>query len=1295
MRTLGITARLLAATAISLLAASPAQAADNGLESHDATPVINPSGTTIEGDKKGIYSDGEEFNLDNGGTIRGNGTTGGVTASDGGVVVTGGPAYITNSGTISGQRFGITTLPFNGTEGRTIGSTIDNSGTIIGDNDDGVRLQGSGTVINSGYIAGRVTAGADGISLFTFAGQDVSGSTSIGSVTNLAGGIIEGMRFGIISGNGGTVDNAGTISGGTAGIVLQALLSDTNKIGTVTNSGTINGAVRFTALAGASLTNSGSITTTTSGSAVNSDSALTVVNSATGSITGATSGITSSGSSLTVGNAGTIRGNGNSTDFNAPNGGVLIIGGPGDVTNSGVISGQRFGLSTFYFVDPMTFEQEGRAIGSTVDNSGSIIGDNEDGVRLIGGGDVTNSGYIAGRIGAGADGISMFAYDDQVVVPGAQIGSVTNSATGIIEGNRHGIILSNGGTVDNAGSITGNASGVHIQAVPTDSPRTGTIVNSGTISGGGVTDFGLANFIVTNSGSITGTIRGINASSAGFTLDNSGTIRGNGTTGGVDFSDGGVVVAGGPADITNSGAITGARFGITMIPYNGAEGRAIGSTIDNSGTIIGDNDDGIRLRGGGDVINSGYIAGRVTSGADGISMFTYDDQVLASSAQIGSVTNLAGGIIEGNRFGIILSNGGTVSNAGTITGFSGAPAQNTGGVHLQAQPDDPGRVGSVTNSGTINGGVSFFGLASSSLNNSGTISSNGLAVLSNSSTTFLNSGTLNSIGGTAVELSGFADSVTLQTGSSINGAVDGGAGVDSLALSGTSSTATSLQTFGNFLNFETLDVQGGHWTAPGTTGTFSSATVNGGTLAVNGSISSPITVASGAVLAGTGTISGNVTVNSGGTLSPGNSIGTINVAGNVNLASGSTFLVETTSTGLSDRLAATGSVTIGSGAALQVLAGSGTYAAQTTYTIVTANSISGKFGTVASDLAFLKPNVAYKSKSVTLTLARNGRPIGSAATLDMLSTATAISAFDESHPLYRALLMQSESGAQQAFEALSGADYGRFDALVADNFGKMQLGFDGAEWAPAAGLAPGFHSGSSFASGPLSVMMVGGRTGGHLSAGSTNGEVDTRFIAGAVGYRSNRFQALAGMTAAWHDGSISRRIAFPGFAEHAGARHMTETRKLEGQVSYALSRGKVGVAPYAAVSNLAIETPAFVETGGFAALAFDHATRSVSQVELGLRMRTSIALGAASVVPHLDVSLSSAWGGADSARSVRFLGASEAFDGYSGDLDGRTARIEGGVDLTAGRLEVRGSYRGRLSDEWQDHSALLSAGLKF
>ena len=93
--------------------------------------------------------------------------------------------------------------------------------------------------------------------------------------------------------------------------------------------------------------------------------------------------------------------------------------------------------------------------------------------------------------------------------------------------------------------------------------------------------------------------------------------------------------------------------------------------------------------------------------------------------------------------------------------------------------------------------------------------------------------------------------------------------------------------------------------------------MTGGTLAVNGSITSNVTVGAAGTLGGNGTIGGNVT--NAGTLAPGNSIGTLTINGNFVQAAGSTYQVEANAAGQADRINVSGTATI-QGGTVQVLA---------------------------------------------------------------------------------------------------------------------------------------------------------------------------------------------------------------------------------------------------------------------------------------------------------------------------------------------------------------------------------------
>lgn len=88
--------------------------------------------------------------------------------------------------------------------------------------------------------------------------------------------------------------------------------------------------------------------------------------------------------------------------------------------------------------------------------------------------------------------------------------------------------------------------------------------------------------------------------------------------------------------------------------------------------------------------------------------------------------------------------------------------------------------------------------------------------------------------------------------------------------------------------------------------------VEAGALAVNGSITSNVTVAADAALMGSGTVTGNVTAGAGTSVAPGNSIGTLTVTGDLTL--GGTLDVEYDGdTGTIDMLAVSGELDLAGG----------------------------------------------------------------------------------------------------------------------------------------------------------------------------------------------------------------------------------------------------------------------------------------------------------------------------------------------------------------------------------------------
>ncbi|MGQ6306447.1 S8 family serine peptidase, partial [Serratia sp. IR-2025] len=220
--------------------------------------------------------------------------------------------------------------------------------------------------------------------------------------------------------------------------------------------------------------------------------------------------------------------------------------------------------------------------------------------------------------------------------------------------------------------------------------------------------------------------------------------------------------------------------------------------------------------------------------------------------------------------------------------------------------------------------------------------------------------------------------------------------------------------------------------------------VNQGRLAVNGSVTSAVSVQNGGIVGGSGTV-GSLTARQGGTVAPGNSIGTLNVAGNVSFEPGSRYAVEVGPNGQSDRIQSSGSATIGGGEVAVTLENSANLLTQSEvrsllgqqYTILSAQQgVSGQFDAVAPNYLFLGTGLSYQPTGVTLSVGRNGTSFASVAqTPNERAVAAAADALAAGNPVYESLLGSGTAGeARQAFRQLSGQIHADIaSALVNDS----------------------------------------------------------------------------------------------------------------------------------------------------------------------------------------------------------------------------------------------------------------------
>lgn len=624
-----------------------------------------------------------------------------------------------------------------------------------------------------------------------------------------------------------------------------------------------------------------------------------------------------------------------STAISGNNGGTTWT-----LTNNGTVNGGYWALM---------FSQ-----AATVNNNGQFFSPTTTALALFDGGAVTNAegAVIAGKL----DGIYVPKSSSSVV----NAGSIAGDVFGLVN-TQSRIHMPDGGTVSNlaTGRIAGYGSA--ILAAPAT-----TVTNAGIILSGGGPAIDLtegsssAGGFVTNSGAI--------GSTGGIAIrfgPNDDTLLITGTSSIVGIVDGGGHSPGGANTLILGGTAPG-NFDLSSTGAN-AQYRNFDILRKQDAsvwTLTGANgsDEIWQMTGGGFI-----VAGQLTGGIAATPQATALGVEVSSGGAIHALTGSA----------ISLGAASRVVNSGSIDGH----ASRTATLSVQGAGSSIVNTGAITADGAgapaididAAGGTAALG------NQAGATiaSTQDVAVLGGSNVAVTNAGTLSG-GRAAVRFNGSNDVLTLDTGSSVSGDLDGGNGAgNALVLQGTG--RLSSPSYG----FATLAMRGTDWTLANTASAGTTA-IETGTLRVNGALTSPtVTVARGAALAGTGTVTGALITE--GTIAPGDAIvaqagtalpalpplavGTLHVAGTYTQSAGSYYQVDV-SPSANDMIDVAGTATLNGGTVLARLRAA-SVSTSDTYTILTASAgLTGAFAGITTLNPFVRPSLAYDANHAYLVVKR-------------------------------------------------------------------------------------------------------------------------------------------------------------------------------------------------------------------------------------------------------------------------------------------------------------------------------------
>ncbi len=721
------------------------------------------------------------------------------------------------------------------------------------------------------------------------------------------------------------------------------------------------------------------------------------------------------------------------------------------------------------------------------------------------------------------------------------------------------------------------------------------------------------------------------------TIDNQGSI--------VSTTGVGISVASGfeDATITNSGTIRAATVGVEV-----AAGE-----IDNSGTITVTGDAATAVSAGGATVTN---TGTVTGTAVGVS-------------GTGTINNNAGGVIEAQGTALALTSG-TLNNNGVIrltdAGGTAVAAENSTLSNSGTVTSDTVAFsmngGSLSNSGTVNGDVNL--TSGATLSNSGTMNS---AVTADGNVSITNSGTI-SAGGDAITLTGGGNTLTLQTGSSISGAIRSvfeGAPTDSLVLEGQGTLNSTVENFGS------LTVRGNTWNLSGAVSVLA-LNIESGRLNINGTLDTGVGTANPGVvslqqgtLGGTGTLIADVN-NASGTVSPGNATGTFTIDGDYTQGAAGTLRIASDAGGRGGLLRVTGTASLAGTVVVQ--AGS-----DGIYDLLTADGgIEGGFDDLQVDGRAL---VTLVPGDNTLSFVRASTTVEDNVVHAALDAATLT--LDGLHTGGRANGLNGvwvkplgHYGEKDESEGIVGSDFTILGGMAgADwSFGKLRVGV-----------------GAGYTQTDLDIDDGGeGEADSTIYGAYFEYTVDSYYASFSVSGASSEYEhdrsifindQRSRATADYDGDTLALRLAFGGILPFYGSWGEHWVAEPEVRADYIL----IDLDPYVedGGTGLRIETEDEIEAAEFAAL---YQIRRTSMEGLGMAPRGHIG------VVHRIAIDDREWSATDPGSGVSLL--------LPGDDEDITAfRFGAGLDFELGRHWLGTvDYLGEIGDDGDGHS--LVAGIK-
>jgi outer membrane autotransporter protein len=210
----------------------------------------------------------------------------------------------------------------------------------------------------------------------------------------------------------------------------------------------------------------------------------------------------------------------------------------------------------------------------------------------------------------------------------------------------------------------------------------------------------------------------------------------------------------------------------------------------------------------------------------------------------------------------------------------------------------------------------------------------------------------------------------------------------------------------------------------------------------------------------------------------------------------------------------------------------------------------------------------------------------------------------------------------------------------------------------------------------------------NVDARASSAGIDSVQLGAYAGTRIGAFNVRGG--ASWSLDSIdtSRAIVFPGFTDQAKARFHGNVAQVFGEIGYGMAFGRIAVEPLAGLAYVHVHDNSFLESGGLAALIGSRASEDTEYSSLGVRAATAVPLANGTVlVPRGSLQWQHAFGDVTPTSALAFQGTGAAFTVAGIPIARDAAPVEGGFDWRFNPHAKLGAfYQGELAAHAQAHA---------